>query len=613
MYLLEKIEDNLKKKSLGFFLPITFILTIIPLIVRLKLVKLDDAGIDLYAEASKGDFFSQYKAIWLAIFSVILIIIALSSFKKLFKKRDKTTTAILICTGIFLICTFLSAMLSQHKEVAFFGFYDRAEGFITIACYMIIFLYSIYAFKSTHCYKYMIIPILIVILINSFLGIFQYIGNDLINSKLGIALVVPSKYKIGEQGLGLLYEKGKLYGTLYHYNYVGSFVGLVLPILFSLTIFEKKVLNKVILGVFSLLSVWLLFGSTSRAGIIGILVAIILGLIIFGKVIFKSWKPLVITLACVAILAIGGNVATKGQLFQRVPSLVSDIFSVFNNTSSVDYRAETPISDIKHVDKDIEITVPKDILKISFENGIYVFRNSNNETVQYDMVDGVYKTNNENFKNISFRFGKSSKSSTKADFFMLQVNNNPTFMFKLKTDNSIHLRDANGTKYIDVEYPETFGFKGKEKLGSARGYIWSRSIPIMKETLLLGNGPDTFAYIFPQNDLMGKYYAYGNPNMIVDKPHNLYMQIALNDGVIALIAFLGIMLIYIIDSIKLYALKKEYNESQILGGITCLGIVGYLFAGMFNDSVISVAPMFWIILGVGVSLNYLNKKRNQIN
>ena len=284
MYLLERIEDNLKKKSIGFFLPITFILTIIPLIVRLKTVKLDDAGINLYAVENQSDFFSQYKAIWLAIFSVILIVIALFSIKKLFEKRDKVTTAILICTGIFLICTFLSAILSPYKDVSFFGFYDRAEGFITIACYMIIFVYSIYAFKSTHCYKYMIIPILIVILVNSFLGIFQYIGNDLINSKLGVALTVPSKYDIKPGELNLLFEKGKLYGTLYHYNYIGSFVGLILPILFSLTIFEKKIINKVILGVFSLLSVWLLFGSTSRAGIIGIFVAIILGLIIFGKV-----------------------------------------------------------------------------------------------------------------------------------------------------------------------------------------------------------------------------------------------------------------------------------------------------------------------------------------
>ena len=65
---------------------------------------------------------------------------------------------------------------------------------------------------------------------------------------------------------------------------------------------------------------------------------------------------------------------------------------------------------------------------------------------------------------------------------------------------------------------------------------------------------------------------------------------------------------YIIDSVKLYALKKQYTASQMLGATTSLGVVGYLFAGMFNDSVISVAPVFWIVLGVGVALNFMNRE-----
>ena len=162
---------------------------------------------------------------------------------------------------------------------------------------------------------------------------------------------------------------------------------------------------------------------------------------------------------------------------------------------------------------------------------------------------------------------------------------------------------------MDVDYPETVSFfNGKEKLGSSRVYIWSRSIPLLKNNLLLGSGPDTFIFQFPQNDLFGKYYAYDNPNVIVDKPHNLYLQIALNEGLIALLAFLAIMLIYIIDSMKLYALKNEYSKTHVLGIATFLGVIGYLFAGLFNDSVISVAPIFWIILGVGIALNYISRK-----
>ena len=181
-------------------------------------------------------------------------------------------------------------------------------------------------------------------------------------------------------------------------------------------------------------------------------------------------------------------------------------------------------------------------------------------------------------------------------------------MFGLRDDTTIHLINGNSKKDIDLEDPKSIGFAGKEKLASSRGYIWSRSLPMLRNTLLLGTGPDTFVFEFPQNDLLGKLYAYDSATTIVDKPHNLYLQIALNEGVIALLAFLGIILIYIVDSIKLYALKSKFTENEIMGISVFLAVIGYLFAGIFNDSVISVAPIFWIVLGVGVAVNFINRK-----
>jgi O-antigen ligase len=97
--------------------------------------------------------------------------------------------------------------------------------------------------------------------------------------------------------------------------------------------------------------------------------------------------------------------------------------------------------------------------------------------------------------------------------------------------------------------------------------------------------------------------------MLVDKPHNMYLQILFGEGGIALLAFLTIILLYLVDSFRLYALKKQYKTNQIFGAALCLGVVGYLCAGMFNDSVVSVAPVFWIILGVGIAVNYENRRK----
>lgn len=615
MSLFGRIEEKLNEKPLGFFFPIAFILTIIPLIVRLKVVNLDPYSVAIYGASTQSDLFSQAKSVYLLIFSIILLIISALSFKKIFNKKDKITRLILISATIFIILTLISAIFSKYRHVAFFGIYDRAEGFITIACYLMLFVYSIYAFKNTDDYKYIIIPLIILVIINSFLGFFQYIGNDLIKTNIAKYIVIPSKYRNSIGDLNLLYEKGKLYGTLFHYNYVGSFVAIILPIFLGLTLFEKNIVKKIILGISSVLSLWLLFGSTSRAGIIGLVVSAIISIIIFGKVLANNWKILIVGIISFLVIIVGLNFATNGDIFKRIPALVNDSLSIFKDTSDFDYREHVPVKDISYSDdgKTVEITFPKNTLKISHEDSGYVFRNSKDEIVNYIKSENSYTTTDKTFKNISFSFGKLTKDSKWVDGLLLKINNEQVVMFKLKADNSIHLVNINTLQDIDIEYPETIGFNGKEKLGSSRGYIWSRSLPLIKENLLIGSGPDTFIFEFPQNDLIGKYYSYNTPTIIVDKPHNLYLQIALNQGLIALIAFLAIMVIYIVDSLKLYSLKKEYTKSQLLGILTCLGIIGYLFAGVFNDSVVSVAPIFWIILGVGVSLNSINRKEFKNN
>jgi len=610
---LENFKKYCKENSIGFFLPISFVLTIIPLIVRAKKVKLDIFSSHVFGKSSSYDFFSQNKFLLLAICSVILVVILGIYFRSIFEKKDKIVYTILILTAVFLSFGFISAICSPYKHVAFWGVYNRAEGFITIACYLVLFIYSIYTFKSINDYKCLVIPILFVVFINAFLGIFQFSGNDLINTELGKLITIPGSVAKETGGnLSLLYESGKLYGTLFHYNYVGSFVAIILPIIFCSMLIEDDVIYKIILGMGFLSSLFLLFGSTSRAGLVGIFVAILLGIFIFGNVIFKNKRHLLIGIASIAVVIIGLNFVTSGSIFKRVPLLFKDAFSIFNNTSDIDYRDYVPVKDITSENGDSQIIFQNDTLNISFDNNKYRFTNANGDDIKISKGDNCYLLDNNAFSNVSFNLTKYSEASNIMDLIYITIDNKASFPFRVYDDNSIHLVSATSLENIDIDTPETFGFAGKEKLGSSRGYIWSRSIPLLKDNILIGKGADTFAFEFPQNDLIAKYYAYDNPNTIVDKPHNLYLQIALNNGLIALIAFLVIMLVYIVDSLRLYALKKSYETSQLLGAATSLGVIGYLFAGIFNDSIISVAPIFWIILGVGVALNYMNRKNSKI-
>nr|WP_317076515.1 O-antigen ligase family protein [Clostridium neonatale] len=611
MLTLENLKKYLKENPIGFFLPISFVLAIVPLIVRAKEVKLDEFSQTIWGSSTQYELFSQNKFILLAIFTVIAIFISVIYFKYIFEKKDKIVHIILLLTIIFLILSLLSSIFSPYKHIAFWGVYNRAEGFITIACYLLLFIYSIYTFRSTDNFRFVIIPILIVVFINAFLGMFQYAGQDLINTQLGKLISIPTSIaeKTGGQ-LSLLYGSGKLYGTLFHYNYVGSFVAVTLPLLFCSIFIEDDIIYKIVNCIGFLAALWLLFGSTSRGGLIGVFVSIILAVIIFGKLIFKNKKQFFITIASIAVIIVGLNFMTGGSVFTRVPSLFKDAFSIFSNTSDVNYKDLVPVKDITNKNGDVQVVFQNETLNISFEDNKYKFTDSSNNKISISKGDDCYLLDNDKLSNVSFKLFRSSEAADKMDILQLAPTGDSknSFLFKVKDDGNIHLVNPYNFEDINIEFPETFGFAGKEKLGSARGYIWSRSIPLLKDNLILGKGPDTFVLEFPQNDLIGKYYAYDTPNMTVDKPHNLYLQIALNNGLIALITFLGIMLIYIVDSLKLYALKKEYGTSELFGAAISLGVIGYLLTGVFNDSVISVAPIFWILLGVGVAVNYINRK-----
>ena len=611
---MENFKKFCKEKSITLFFPIAVILTIIPLIVRMKKVTVDPAAVKLVGSTSEMDLFSQNKALMLMIFCGILLIISIIFFKDFIKRKDKTIIISIAGLSIFFIFSVISALTSKYRQTAIWGYYDRAEGVVTILCYLILFIYCIYAFKNTEDYKYITYPLMIVTFINAFLGIFQYFGSDLIKTSLGELISLPSKYKLKASDLDLAYNQGKLYGTLYHYNYVGSFVAIVLPIFFVTAVIEfENVMYKICLMGSCLLSIWLLLGSTSRAGIIGVAASLIVGIVIFAKILKPKYKPILISVGVILVLITGANFACGNKIFARIPSLASDIVSLFKSNNDFNLKDHVPIKDIQYTDNGGAIAVlQNDSLEFFVEDGQYIFKDSSGNTVDYTRKDNNLTTTDPRFQSISFTFGKLQDANRSSGLY-LNLNSKPVFVFRY-AKNKLHLIDSYTLEDMELEDAESIGFKGKERLGSARGYIWSRTLPLLKGNLIKGYGCDTFSYEFPQNDMIAKLYAYnGESIMTVDKPHNLYLLIAFNSGFIALIAFLIAALAYIIDSFKLYTLKSKYSVSETLGAATFLGVIGYLCAGLFNDSVISVAPIFWIVFGTGFALNYINRKNKSEN
>lgn len=610
---LDKEQKLAKQEKIIFrilWIPIVILLSIVPLIVRLTGVSVSGEVENLIQTPVYGDFFSQFKSVGIILLCVAMLLLVFLLYQKGTMKKDKQLILYACAAGVFLLLSFIATICSDYKDVAFWGLPDRAEGFVMLTCYIMVFLYTIYVFRNATDYKYIIASISVLIIILTILGVFQYFGQDLLMQK-GIInkLVMPEKYADLSGDVQVQYESGKVYGTLFHYNYMGSFAAIMVPLFMTLTLFVRGYKRKIVLGVITICSLFLLLGSTSRAGLVGVAISILIAIIVFAKVIIRKWKLTVPVVVGLGVVLIVFNTITNGTMFQRIPTLIEDAFGIFMpSDKSFNYKEHIPVKSITSQDGQTIIEMQKGTLILTYIQDSLIIVDDQGESVKFEVQDNIGSTTDTRFSELQFRLVKLQEESQVADGAILMFNGQECFVIRINEEQGVYLADNYTNEPLVLEEAPYWGFEGKEKLGSARGYIWSRSLPMLKDTLLIGSGPDTFALEFPQNDRLAKWWAYDTPNMLVDKPHNLYLQIALNEGVLALIAFLVLVGAYVVDSFRLYALRSYYESKQIIGMATSLGIIGYLGAGIFNDSIISVAPIFWVLLGAGVAINYINNK-----
>jgi O-antigen ligase len=95
----------------------------------------------------------------------------------------------------------------------------------------------------------------------------------------------------------------------------------------------------------------------------------------------------------------------------------------------------------------------------------------------------------------------------------------------------------------------------------------------------------------------------GMEENVITKPHNLYMQIGIQTGVISLIAFILFYLAYFISSARLYIRGRFTSFYSRFGLAVFVGTIGYMISGISYDSSITTAPIFWVLIGTGIAVN----------
>jgi hypothetical protein len=557
------------------------------------------------SNAQYYDYFAYWKT-WFLIIPVLVVSIHFLSdvvtgkrhidYKKIFKNP------IFILIFIYLFFVILSNFFSEYRHTAFYGTYERSEGVFVQIAYVLAFIMVIGYVREDKFVKPIMAGLIFSSLLIGLIGTGQLLGYDFFKTSVGKWLVS------GSSAFSVVYSAA--YGTIYNPNPFSAYSSMLasLFLIFGFAYKNKRTV-KIIMLICGLLMLGGLVGSHSLGGILGFIAAIIIVLVTgisylishkkrLRRMVWMTGFSALILFTALAIVVppirniITANIADFKTIYSEKVMPSTDFafqngnFTVYNGDRTITYFTLSPN--------------PAD-------NWLKVLDGNNNEIPADNSVTRVntYKQQYTTWTYTVPEYGRITLADYRSYFTFSGIN------LGLKNGKITAFRQT--LSEIDIEQPiDSIGFKGYETWGNGRGYIWSRSFPLMLRHLIIGAGSDSFINVFPQDDIIGKKIFMRNQYMLVDKAHNLYIQTGITTGGISMLALISLIAYYIITT--LFSLVRERNTRYFGLRMGILAAVSaFATSSMATDGTIGSTGVFFVILGLGYALNGLVVKSSNIS
>ena len=631
---------NKRKKYSDFIcmLPAcVFVLSII--IVRLRLFSMPMTNVywsEATNESTLSDLFSYWKAITIigaACLAAVVLIIAYFKEQIHFKKAFFYIPALVYC-----IFVFISLIFSDYKYFALRGMGEHFEGAVVLFAYIGMVAFLANAVDSENRLKIVVSCALGASVLIGILGVTQAVGHDFFSTAIGQKMMTPN-YTLdsgvkswdmidiltasGQKAYDFSFTEGEVYQTVYNINYVPLYLSSLVPLAAFVFLFVSKgdSKGKLVLSTFSLLVYGLLlfnyFAANSASGYIGLIIIFIAAILVFHKHLRAFLKPLL------CLLVVSGLIIslTADRWLPEIKKGLGDITKITTSyvyADDIEIKTEYenapeskgPFLDYveslgDHLDFSMEgnvLRITRDIVNSGYElsdgegNPLYI------STIENDSDPGWYQVLDDRFHDY-IRVGL--KTIGENTYFVVHVWGNE-WPFRHNGENFV-LRNVVGkeTTICKVPHAELFDYT----FGSQRGLIWDTTLPMLKNYLFKGSGPDTFVFAYPQNDYvtLSNYFGHSMRNRVTDKAHNLYLQYWINTGLISLLAWLTMVGYYLVGAVKQFRKRGFVDFCDFVnGGIFC-GILGFLAVAFFNDGSVNTMPMFYTMLGTGLAINMRDK------
>ncbi len=590
---MKNLQTNQKSDQHHYHLiPLIFILVIIPIISRAYVYDPKLSQFDWFPHLTEWtDIFLYYKSVFFTITAVVMAFMILG--KRFIEDQHAVTAIEFYPLALYAGLALLSTLFSQYRSYGFAGIYEQFESIWVLLGYCIAAYYA-YIFVEEDDVAYLMRWFLVGIALSTALGLSQALSHDFFRTELGQKIVTSgTQYN----SLDFNFEKDRVYMSLYNPNYVGSYIALVFPVLVCFILFFKtgKTANYKLVPILECIASLLmaaglafcLIKSASKSGIIAVAATFFLFFLILIPRMKKYWYLGILAL----VVMIGGIFFADRALNHLLSDSIQNLFS----KEKTIYALES----ITVTDKDVVFLYNGDELHFRLtENFDLEVTDAAGTSLPLEKSDGFrYAIADKRFSDITIsQFPIEEHMSMGIDIL------DNTWYFSNDNETGEYLHYNLYGKWTKFKMAPSAVFTGREYIATNRGYIWSRTIPLLKKYILLGSGADTFSLVYPNDDYLGMSNC-GYTGQTITKPHNLYLQIGVQTGVISLLAFLAFYLIYFISSFLLYSKCKLDSYSSKVGLGIFIGSFGYMVSGIINDSMITVAPIFWAMIGIGISIN----------
>jgi len=584
------------------FIALIIVVALIPLLVRITPVDYDLSGASWdTGQTTYYDNFSYVKANAIKFMGLIMTLLLL---RYLSQNADKSLTKspVIWLASLSIVTTIISSISSMYPYFVSHGFIERYESVWVVICYMIFFLSAYLLTWDEKKIKYLFNGFWASNLLLSLVGLGQLFGKNILVDPAFRTLITSFKMGRGFELVDKLAGSNTIVQTLYNPNYVGFYIALSLPIFASLALYEKNLKKKIALTLTSLLILINLLGSSSRGGLVGVCVALLFWLILNRHLIFKNKFITVAFFAVIIVIFIGFESFSGGGILNRLKYMVN-----------IEPEQRT-VKAIYTEDNNIVLESDDNILKIVVtgrEGDDWNFHTEVNGKSITTPIDDQNRMifESDDFKNIYLFY----QSFSDQDYYHLTLQiMGRKWSFNYDDQGHLTMRNIYGNYVTLSPIKRIVAWDGYERVGSSRIYIWSRLLPKVMDKPLFGYGPDTAAIVFPQEDYLGKIYAFYTNNMLADKPHNLYLQYAIHLGLIGLGIFLALMVAFYASVIK-YLKKHHFSFDSPYASGLATGLTAYFIAGFFNDSTVHVSPVFWVMFGLGFAYFKMHNASDTFN